>query len=75
MAEMIALSIWLAIGVYGAIGVCVLLLLLAGGLARIDRNAAIAPLRVKLLIAPGLIALWPLVVRRLLGARAPEDGS
>jgi hypothetical protein len=75
MPEMIAVSVWLAVAAYCAVGVCILLFLLAGGFARIDRNAAIAPLHVKLLLAPGLIVLWPIILRRLFGARAPEDAS
>jgi len=58
---------------YCAIGALVALRVVSGGLARLDPQAAAAPLRVKLLWAPGLIGLWPIVALRLAGRSPPED--
>ncbi len=73
MTERAAELIWLTLGGYAGVGAVVALFLLAGGLRRIDAAAAEASLGVKLVIAPGLIALWPLIVVRLVGVKARED--
>lgn len=66
-------AVWLVFAAYAGVGLIVGLWLLLGGLKRVDTLGAAAPLRVKLLILPGLIALWPLMLRRLAGARPRED--
>jgi len=58
---------------YLAAGVLVAVALLLGGLRRIDTAAAAAPMRVKLLLVPGMVALWPLMLRRALGWQPHED--
>lgn len=74
MSERAAEVIWAGVGAYAGLGAVVaLLLLFFGGLRRIDATAAVAPLRVKVLIAPGLVALWPLMLLRLAGVRPGED--
>lgn len=73
MADGIAVGFWLGLLAYLAPGAALTAWLFAGGLNRLDPLAAAAPLQVKFLIAPGLIALWPLTLRRLAGASAPED--
>jgi hypothetical protein len=73
MPEMIAIAIWTAIGLYALMGAPVALWLLLIGFRRFDQNAAAAPLYTRLLWLPGLIALWPLLLRRALGAIPPED--
>ena len=73
MQERIAELVWLALAAYAGAGLMVALVLLFGGIGRIDRLAAGAPVRVKLLLLPGLTALWPAIVWRLLGGRPPED--
>ena len=65
MTETIATQIWLAIGAYCSVGGVVTLGVLLGAMQRLDPLASTAPLGVKLLIAPGLIALWPLALVRL----------
>ena len=70
MTEAIATNIWRAIGAYGCVGAVVALGVLLGAMSRLDPRAHVAPLGVKLLITPGLIALWPLVVMGL--ARGPR---
>jgi hypothetical protein len=73
MDESTATAIWLALAGYCALGALVLAWLTAGGMARLDRQAAAAPLQVKVMLAPGLIALWPLVLWRMAGVKPPED--
>ena len=69
MTEAIAANIWLGVGAYGAVGALVTLALWLGAMKRLDPVAAKAPWRVKALVAPGVVALWPLVLARLLRAR------
>lgn len=73
MTEQLAELIWLSLGAYLGVGLCVALPTLLFGLRRLEAGAAKMPLRVHLLIAPGLIALWPLVLVRIFGLRAKED--
>jgi hypothetical protein len=65
----VAIAIWRGLLAYAAVGAIAALWMLAGGLKRIDPLAAAAPLRVKLLLAPGLIALWPAMLVLRLRAR------
>jgi hypothetical protein len=65
--------VWLVLAVYAVLGLLVAVPLLLGGLRRIDAAAAAAPVRVKILWLPGLVALWPLMVLRFLGRRPRED--
>jgi len=62
--------IWALIAGYFALGLGLALAMLAGWLRRLDPLAATAPWRVKLLLVPGLVALWPLMLRRLARAGA-----
>lgn len=73
MTEQLAERIWLWLGAYLGVGLCIALPTLLFGLRRLGAGAAHMPLRVRLLVAPGLIALWPLVTARLFGLRAKED--
>lgn len=73
MTEAAAQMIWLSVAAYLGLGCFVALLVLAFGLGRLDGAAASMPLRVRLIIAPGLAALWPLVLVRLAGIRPRED--
>lgn len=73
MTEQIAAIIWVALGGYLGVGLCVAIATLAFGLPRLEPGAAGMPLRVRLLIAPGLAALWPLVLARVSGLKAKED--
>jgi hypothetical protein len=58
---------------YAGIGVLVAAALVLGGLRRIDAGAAAAPWQVRLLLVPGLVALWPVMLGRLGGSRPAED--
>lgn len=73
MAERSAEIVWLALGGYMAGGLLIAGLTLLFGLRRLEPGAAGMPLAVRLLIAPGLAALWPLVLARLMGLQARED--
>jgi hypothetical protein len=73
MALNFALGFWLGLFGYTSLGLLVGLWLLGFGLARFDNKAAQAPWWVKLLWLPGMLALWPVLLRRALGARAQED--
>lgn len=73
MTDQLAEIIWLSFGAYSGVGLCVAAPTLLFGLRRLEAGAAEMPLRVRLLIAPGLIALWPLVLVRIFGLRAKED--
>lgn len=57
-----AQSIVDAVGIYLAIGAFVAIMFLAVGLRRFDPIAAAGPLRFKLLIAPGIALLWPVMI-------------
>lgn len=47
---------------YFAAGIVFALAFLALGLGRVDAAARAGPLRFKLLIAPGVVALWPVML-------------
>lgn len=73
MSEQLATWIWMGAAGYALLGLLAAAVLLLGGLRAIDAAAADSPLHFKLLILPGLVALWPLMARRLAGWRPPED--
>ncbi len=66
------------LALYAAIGVLFALVFAARGVGRVDPNARGAPLGFRLLIVPGVAALWPLMLRRWVGAEpgpAREDDA
>jgi hypothetical protein len=71
MSAGVAEAIWLGLALYVGIGLVAGLGTLMFGLGRL--TAADVPVRVRLLILPGLAALWPVVLARLAGLGAPED--
>lgn len=73
MSEQVAQWLWFGAAGYAAIGVVLALVLLFGLIRRVDGAAADAPMRVKVLIAPGLIVLWPVMLALLAGWRPRED--
>lgn len=73
MSEQLAEIVWLGLAAYFGSGLIVALATLVFGLRRLDAAAAAMPLRVRLIIAPGLAGIWPVVLVRLLGVRATED--
>lgn len=73
MSDANAAAFWLGVVAYLACGLLVYAGLSLGGMARLDPLAKAAPAHVKLLLAPGMIALWPLLLWRLIKRTAPED--
>jgi len=55
---------------YAAAGVAFALLFLPRGLERVDPRMAGSPKALRLLILPGVIALWPLFARRWIAGRS-----
>ncbi len=56
--------------VYALIGVPVALAFVFWGVGRVDEAAQLAPVRVRLLLVPGSVLLWPVVLRMWLGAKS-----
>lgn len=73
MAVEVAELFWLMLATYAVVGAVSALVVLWLGQGRLDATALAAPWRVKLLWTPGFIALWPLLLGRLLGWRPRED--
>ncbi|MEM1148482.1 MAG: hypothetical protein AAGH49_11870 [Pseudomonadota bacterium] len=63
----------LALGAYFGLGLIVGLIYMLGGAGRIDPAAKgkDMPLRVRLLILPGIVALWPVMLAKLFVQRTP----
>jgi hypothetical protein len=72
---MIVLAEWIIgiIAVYAAIGVVFAVLFVSAGAGRIDPAARGAGLGFRLLIFPGVAALWPLLASRWLRRPAPPQ--
>ena len=58
------------LGVYALLGCLVSIWLLASGLPKIDHGLHISPRRLRALLLPGCIGLWPLLALKVL--RAPK---
>ncbi|MEM7767203.1 MAG: hypothetical protein AAF253_06905 [Pseudomonadota bacterium] len=56
---------------YAAIGALVALITVTIGAARIDPGARGMPLQARLLIFPGALLLWPLMLAKLITQKAP----
>ena len=57
---------------YAAIGVVFGVLFVAVGIGRVDKSAERAPFSFRLLILPGVTALWPLMASKWLAAAREE---
>lgn len=68
MSETVAELIVLGLGVYALLGLLVGLVFMFGGAGRIDPAAKGKglPFRVRLLVLPGIIGLWPLMLTKLM---------
>ena len=74
MPVAIAQTIVSTIELYALVGVIFALCFLPRAAARMDPGLAGAPLLTRLLILPGIAAMWPLFARRwLTGASAPAE--
>jgi hypothetical protein len=73
MSESAAEALVLGLGIYALIGVLVGLIYVFGGAGRIDPAAKGngLPLRVRLMILPGIVGLWPVMLTKLLSQREP----
>lgn len=73
MSEGLASAIVMALGIYAAIGLLVGLIYMFGGAGRIDPAAKGKgmPWHVRLLILPGVLGLWPLMLSKLLRQTEP----
>jgi len=71
MSETLANALVTGLGIYAILGLLVALAYLFGGAGRIDPAAKTMPLRARLLIAPGVIGLWPLMLTKLLSQKQP----
>ena len=60
-----------ALALYALLGVVFAIAFVARGASRVDPAAAATPLGFKLLLLPGVAALWPLLAWRWLGGRQP----
>jgi hypothetical protein len=59
----------LAAAIYVAIGSVLAVPFLIFGIGRVDHAARGAPVLFRLLVLPGVVALWPLMLRRWLSPR------
>jgi nitrogen fixation/metabolism regulation signal transduction histidine kinase len=65
----LAQTIWMGIGLYLAIGLFIAIAYALFAAARIDHAAEGAPLQFRLIIVPGVIGLWPIMLLRFLSFR------
>ena len=74
MAEILARAVLLAGALYAGAGALFAVYLVTLGLERIDQTAARAGWGFRVVILPGVIVLWPLLLRRVLaGGGAPPQ--
>ena len=73
MSETAANLLVTGLGIYAAIGLLVALAYLFGSAGRIDPAAKGKgmPIRVRLMIMPGVIGLWPLMLSKLFAQKEP----
>jgi hypothetical protein len=58
-----------AVATYLAIGSLVAAPFVIFGIGRVDPSARGAPLMFRALVFPGVVAMWPLILRRWIGSR------
>ncbi len=73
MSEAVATVIVTALGLYLLLGVLFALPFVARGVGRIDPLAREGSVGFRILIFPGTVALWPLLVRRWLRGESPPQ--
>lgn len=72
MEALVQFLLWV-VGVYGAIGLFLLLPLHRAGLPLIDASAEGASHGFKIIVSPGLVALWPVILWKWRTARRGGD--
>jgi type IV secretory pathway TrbL component len=70
MLEQAATLFVYAIGLYGAIGFLFSIAFVVVGVSRIDLQAVGTGIFFRLLILPGCVALWPLLLRRWIAGKS-----
>jgi hypothetical protein len=73
MSIAVAQTLWAIIAAYLGVGLLLALVLLGGAIKRVDPQAAVAPLRVRAGLLPGLAVLWPVFLLKLIKRETPED--
>lgn len=68
-AESVASAVVLVAGVYAGLGLAFALAFVVRGLERVDPAARGSSPGFRLLVLPGVVALWPLLARRWLAGR------
>ncbi len=73
MTETLANLIVSGLKLYALLGLCVGLAYLFGGAGKIDKAAVGKgmPLQARLLVFPGVVGLWPLMLKKLLMQKDP----
>lgn len=73
MSEAAAETLVLLMGIYAVLGLFVGLIVMFGGEGRIDPAAKGKglPLRARILILPGIIGLWPIMLTKLFAQKEP----
>lgn len=73
MSEAAAETLVLLMGIYAVLGLFVGLIFMFGGAGRIDPAAKGKglPLRARILILPGIIGLWPIMLTKLFAQKEP----
>lgn len=73
MSEGLANSIVMVLGIYAVIGLLVGLAFMFGGAGKIDPAAKGKgmPWRVRLLVLPGIVGLWPIMLLKLFRQTEP----
>jgi hypothetical protein len=71
MSATSAEGFWAVLAVYLAVGVLSTTFIAIKGLERIDAGARDMPWSARLLILPGLLALWPLMLLKCLKQKGP----
>jgi hypothetical protein len=64
-------AIWLGLGAYLGFGLALGVLTILFGMRRL--TPVEVPVRVRLMLLPGMAALWPVILWRLIGVRPKED--
>lgn len=63
--------VWLGLGVYLGFGLALGLLTVLFGMRRL--TPVEVPVRVRVMLLPGMAAVWPVILIRLIGVRPKED--
>ncbi len=71
MSENVATLIVNGLSLYALLGLTTALIFVLGGVGRIDPTAKTMPIRARLLVAPGIVGLWPLMLVKFVRQKEP----